>query len=424
MLKISSIRAYEIIDSRGYPTIEAELLLDNGRQVTTSVPESQALYPGEVVDVRDEDVTRFNGRGVLHAVSYINDLIAPKLKGVSPSKLLEIDAWLLKADGTKNKSRLGGNTLLTISQLVAAAGAVEADVPLFRYLNELYTHIYKDTIAIERVPTPIFNMINGGRHANTPMDFQEFQLIPSSSFTFATAYQKSIELFFELKKVLEYRNATTAVGEEGGFSPNLTTNLDALEILNETITQSRMKPGLDMFIGIDFASSYFSKKGLYTIKDKPHPLRSGEYVDFVKSLITDYAVMAVEDPFDSEDWPSWKKLTSTVSSTVYVVADELTRMSKERIENAIKEESCSTILIKPNQIGTLSEMFELVNIARQNKMSYIVASRTSETNCDFIADLAVGLQSEFVKFGAPTRGERVAKYNRLWKIERDELKIG
>jgi enolase len=185
-----------------------------------------------------------------------------------------------------------------------------------------------------------------------------------------------------------------------------------------------MKPGLDMFIGIDFASSYFSKKGLYTIKDKPHPMKSSEYVDFVKTLITDYSVLAVEDPFDSEDWPSWKKLTSSVSSTVYVIADELTRMTKERLETAIKDESCSTLLIKPNQIGTITELFEIVHIARLNKMSYIVAGRTSETNSDFIADLAVGLQSEFVKFGPPTRGERVAKYNRLWKIERDELKIG
>lgn len=423
MQKIKSIHAYEIIDSRGYPTIEAELQLDSGAKVVSSVPESQAFYPGEVVDVRDEDANRFNGRGVLHAVSYINDLIAPKLVGVSPSKLPDIDAWLTKADGTKNKSRLGGNTLLTISQLVATAGAVEAGVPLYHYLNLLYAQLCKDTIEINRIPTPIFNMINGGRHANTPMDFQEFQLIPSSSFTFATAYQKSIELFFELKKVLEYRNATTAVGEEGGFSPNLTTNIDALEILNETIIQSRMKPGLDMFIGIDFASSNFSKKGLYTIKDRPHPLKSDEYVDFIKTVIADYAVMAVEDPFDSEDWPSWKKLTSSVSSTVYVVSDELTRMSKERLDAVIKDDSCTTVLIKPNQIGTLTELFEYIRIARQNNISYIIASRTSETNCDFIADLAVGLQSEFVKFGAPTRGERVAKYNRLWKIERDELKI-
>lgn len=423
MAVIKKIFAYEIIDSRGFPTIEAQLTLDTGASVVTSVPAQNPMFPNEAVDVRDEDPNRFFGKGVLHAVSYINDLIGPKLVGVNPSKIKEIDDWLLKADGTKNKSRLGTNTILTLSQLIAKAGAADAQVPLFLYLNKLYSSIYKSDIVIDKIPTPIFNMITGGRHANTPMDFQEFELIPSSSFTFGTAYQKAIELYSELKKVLEYRNATTAVGEEGGFSPNLTTNIDALEILNETITQAKMKVGLDMFLGIDFASSFFSKKGLYTIKDKSHPLKSDEYIEFVRNLLANYSILYVEDPFDEEDWPSWKKLNTSLSSTVYIVGDELTRMNKDRINYAIRESSCTSFLIKPNQVGTISEIFELVNIARTNDITYIVAGRSSETNDDFTSDLAVAIQSEFVKFGAPVRGERVAKYNRLWKIERDELKI-
>lgn len=423
MSLIKSLVAYEIIDSRGLPTIEARLVLDSGASVVTSVPGSQKIYPNEPEDVRDEDANRFFGKGVQHAVSYINDLIAPKLIGVNPVKIHEIDDWLIKADGTTNKSRLGVNTLLTISQIIAKAGAEDAHIPLYKYLNSLYTTLYKTEIVIDKIPTPIFNMINGGKHANTPMDFQEFQIIPSSSFTFGTAYQKAIELYSELKKVLEYRNATTAVGEEGGFSPNLTTNIDALEILNEAITQVKMKVGLDMFLGIDFASSFYSKHGLYTIKDKPHPLKSEEYIAFVKYLLDNYSILYIEDPFDAEDWPSWKKLNSSLSSTVYIVGDELTRMNKERINYCVREASCTSFIIKPNQIGTVSEIFELVNIARSNSMSYIVAGRSSETNDDFIADLSVAIQSEFVKFGAPVRGERVAKYNRLWKIERDELKI-
>ena len=423
MALIKSIFAYEIIDSRGLPTVEAHLELDSGVSVVTSVPGSEGNYPNEPGDIRDEDVGRFFGKGVLHAVSYINDLIAPKLKGVNPSKLLEIDNWLAKADGTKNKSRLGTNTLLTLSQLIAKAGAADLHIPLYSHLNRLYESIYKTEIVINKVPTPIFNMINGGRHANTPMDFQEFLVIPSSSFTFGTAFQKAIELYSELKKVLEYRNATTAVGEEGGFSPNLTTNVDALEILNETISQVKMKVGLDMFLGIDFASSFFSNNGLYTIKDKPHPLKSEEYIAFVKFLLDTYSILYVEDPFDAEDWPSWKKLNSSLSSTVYIVGDELIRMNKDRLTYAIKENSCTSFLLKPNQIGTISEVFELVNLARTNSISYMVAGRSSETNDDFIADLAVALQSEFVNFGAPVRGERVSKYNRLWEIERDELKI-
>jgi len=423
MAVIKKVFAYEIIDSRGIPTMEAQLTLDSGVSVVTSVPGQKALFPNDTSDVRDEDPNRFFGKGVLHAISYVNDLIGPKLVGVNPSKLVEIDGWLLKADGTKNKSRLGVNTLLTLSQLIAKAGAADVGAPLFLYLNKLYTSIYKTEIPIDKVPTPIFNMINGGRHANTPMDFQEFEVIPSSSFTFGLAYQKAIELYSELKKVLEYRNATTAVGEEGGFSPNLTTNIDALEILNETISQVKMKVGLDMFLGIDFASSFYSKKGMYTVKDKPHPLKGEDYLKFVQSILENYSILYIEDPFDDEDWLNWKKLNSSLSSTVYVVGDELTRMNKDRINFAIKEGSCSSFLIKPSQIGTVTEILDLVSIARTNNITYIVAGRSSETNDDFVSDLAVAIQSEFVKFGAPVRGERVAKYNRLWKIERDELKI-
>lgn len=416
MTLIKSLVAYEIIDSHGIPTVEAQLVLESGDSVVTSVA-------GSEWDIRDEDPNRFFGMGVLHSISYINDLIAPKLKGVNPSKLREIDGWLIKADGTKNKSRLGTNTLLTVSQLIAKAGAVDAHIPLFTYLNQLYKTIYKAEIAIDKVPTPIFNMINGGKHANTPMDFQEFQIIPSSSFTFSTAYQKAIELYSELKKVLAFRNATTAVGEDGGFSPNLSTNIDAFEILNEAISQIKMKVGMDMFLGIDFAASFFSKNGIYTIKDKPRPLKSEEYIAFIHFLISTYSILYLEDPFDKEDWPSWKKLHASLASTVYIVGDELIHMNKERLQYTIRESSCTSFSIKPNQIGTLSEVFELVNIARTNSLTYIVAGQSSETNDDFIADLSVAIQSEFVKFGAPVRGERVAKYNRLWKIERDELKI-
>ncbi len=423
MTVIQSIHAYEIIDSRGAPTLEAQLVLDNGQRATTSVPVAHPLFLGEAVDVRDEDPNRFSGKGVLHAASYINELIAPKLKGVSPEKLPEIDDWLIKADGTRNKSRLGVNTLLTISQLVAKAGAVANGVPLFKQLNYLYKKKYGEDIIINKIPTPFFNMINGGRHANSSMDFQEFQIIPSSSFSFGIAYQKSTEVFTELKKVLEYRNATTAVGGEGGFSPNLSANLDALEILNETVSQLKMKIGLDMFIGIDLAASFFSKNNAYTIKDKPHSMHTDEYIAFIKTVTDRYSILALEDPLDNEDWAGWKKLTSLISSTIYIVGDELIRMSKDRLTFAIKDGSCTSILIKPNQIGTISEVFELVNIARKNNISYIVAGSISETNDDFIADLSVALQSEFVKFGAPILGERVAKYNRLWQIERDELGI-
>ncbi len=421
MSTIKEIHAYEIIDSKGAPTIEARLTMDNGAYVVTSVPGATLHSTKEAVDLRDEDPARFAGMGVSHAVSYVNDLIAPKIKGASVTKQLEIDKWLLQADGTKNKSRLGINTILIISQLLVKAAAVTANVPLFKYINQLYHSIYKEEIFLEKIPTPIFNTINGGAHANNTLDFQEFQIIPSSSFSFGTAYQKAVEVFSELKRVLEYRNATTAVGEEGGFSPNLTTNLDALEILTETITQKKMKCGLDIFLGIDIAASRFYKNNQYGIKDKPHALKRDEYVEFLGTVIQNYSILALEDPFAEDDWEGWKKLNSNGSSSIYLMGDELIRGNKERLAYAIRENACTSVLVKPNQIGTITSMLELVNIARRSNVSYVVAARSSETNDDFIADLAVGLQSEFVKFGAPTRGERVSKYNRLWQIERDEL---
>ena len=284
MSTIKNIHAYEIIDSKGNPTIEARLTLDNDSYVITSVPGAIFQSTKEAVDLRDEDPNRFTGMGVSHAVSYVNDLIAPKIKGASVHKQLEIDMWLSQADGTRNKSRLGVNTILTVSQLLVKAAALSEQAPLFKYINKLYQSIYKEEIPLEKIPTPIFNTINGGAHANSTIDFQEFQIIPSSSFTFGTAYQKAVEIFFELKKVLEYRNATTAVGEEGGFSPNLTTNLDALEILTETITQKKMRCGLDIFLGIDMAASHYYKNGQYLIKDKNHPLNKTNISIFFQVL--------------------------------------------------------------------------------------------------------------------------------------------
>lgn len=422
MSTIKNIHAYEIIDSKGIPTVEASLTLDDDRVVTTSVPGASSASQNEAIDLRDEDPNRFSGQGVTHAVSYINELIFPKIKGASVLKQIEIDKWLNDADGTKNKSRLGVNTILIISQLLAKAASVSQHVPLFKYINSLYKSIYNEEIPIEKIPTPIFNMINGGQHANNSLDFQEFEIIPSSSFTFGTAYQRAVEIFVELKRVLEYRNATTAVGEEGGFSPNLTTNMDALEILMETVTQLKMKCGLDIFFGVDIASNRFFKNGRYSIKDKSHSMKREEYMNFIKSMTENYPILSIEDPFADNDWEGWKKLNELISKNIYVVGDELIRMNKDKLAYAIRESSCTSFLIKPNQVGSLTEVLEMVNIARKTNTSYIVAARSSETNDDFVSDLSVAIQSEFVKFGAPTRGERVAKYNRLWQIERDELK--
>ena len=244
MSTIKSIKAYEIIDSHGFPTIEARLILADGRTVISSVPTGTSVGKYEAVELRDGDEKRFEGMGVTRAVSYINDLIAPKLVNISPLKQMEIDYWLIKADGTQNKAHLGANTILTISQVIAAAGAVVSGVPLFQYLNTVFQKVHQKPITVEKIPTPIFNIINGGRHANNQLDFQEFQFIPSSALSFTASYERGISLFHELKRVLIYRNANVAVGEEGGFTPNFTTNLDALEVLMETVNKKNLKLGL------------------------------------------------------------------------------------------------------------------------------------------------------------------------------------
>jgi len=422
MAKIKKIYAYEIIDSRGYPTIEGKLILSNGVEVVTSIPAGTSIGKSEALELRDKDQARFDGMGVTKAVSYINDLIGPKLVGVSPLKQEEIDSWLIKADGTNNKHKLGGNTLLTISQLIVKAAAADLKVSLFRYINSLYQSIFKAPIALERLPDPIFNIINGGKHANNNLEFQEFQVIPSSSYSFTDAYKIGVEIYHELQKVLAYRNANISVGEEGGFAPNFPTNLDAIEILNETIVQKNLKVGMDVFLGLDVAASHFYKDGKYHIKDKPHPLKVDEYMEFILKLVTNYSILVLEDPLHEDDWQNWVKFNQNMPKNIYLVGDDIITTNKERLKRAIKEKACTTVLVKPNQIGTITETLEVIDLARKNNFNYIVSHRSGETNDSFIADFAVGVQADFVKFGASARGERLAKYNRLWQIEREELK--
>ncbi len=422
MSKIKKITAYEIIDSRGMPTLEGRLDLDNNQFVVSSVPAGTSVGKYEAIEIRDGDAKRFNGQGVKKAVSYVNDVIAPKLIGISPEKQTQIDLWLAKADGTKNKARLGSNTTLLISELVAKAGAVNQNLPLFEYINKIYGEACKEKIAIERIPSPIFNIINGGKHANNNLEIQEFQVVPSSTLSFTKAYEMGVELFHELKKVIQARSGTTAVGEEGGFTPAVSTNVDAIEILLEAINNRGGKIGLDIFLGLDVAASTFYSGDHYRIKDIQHPLKTQEMIDFLMKLIKRYAILTLEDPLSEDDWVGWTELNSKISKEVYLIGDDLLTTNKERLEKAIKMNACTSILIKPNQIGTVTETFEVIDIARKNSINYIISHRSGETEDTFMADFAVAVQADFVKFGAPCRGERVAKYNRLWQIEREELK--
>lgn len=422
MLTIKKIRAYEIIDSRGYPTIEGELTLSNDQIITTSVPSGTSVGKYEAHELRDEDPNRLDGKGVLRAISIINDQIGSKLKGVSALKQDEIDGWLVKADGTKNKEKLGGNTTLTISQLIAKAGATTQGVSLFRYLNEMYKTLFKEEIKISKVPTPIFNIINGGKHANNNLEFQEFQIIPSSSLTFEKSYIMGIDVYHELERVLDYRNANISVGEEGGFAPNFPKNIDALEAISETLNRKNLRPGVDVFFGMDLAASHFFQGQHYKLKEVEKPMSTKDFLTYLQDLIKQYAFLEIEDPLNEDDFGSWKTLNNLISKEIFLVGDDLLATNKERLIKAIEEKACNTILVKPNQIGTVIETLDVIATARRGNFACIVSHRSGETNDSFIADFAVGVQAEFVKFGAPSRGERVAKYNRLWQIEKEELK--
>jgi len=421
MLTIKQIIAYEIIDSRGYPTIEASAKLSNGRVIRTSVPSGTSVGKYEAHEMRDGDVNRFDGMGVTKAVSIINQVLAPKLVGVSPSKHQEVDSWMIKADGTKNKSKLGGNTTLAISQLFIKAAALEQEVSTYKYINDTFVKRFKVANPLLKIPTPIFNIINGGKHANNNLEFQEFQVIPSSSLPYTKAYQIGVEIFHELKRVLTYRNASVSVGEEGGFTPSFTTNVDAIEVINETVQQKNLKMGLDIFLGLDVASSHFFKNDKYYVKDKAHPLSKSEYLDFILNLTSEYSFLCLEDPLDQDDFEGWSTLLKKLARDIYLIGDDLLATNTDRLRRAIDEKACSMVLVKPNQIGTISEIMEVVQIAKSNDLAVLVSHRSGETNDSFIADFAVGVQADFVKFGAPSRGERVAKYNRLWDIEREKL---
>ncbi|MFH0979373.1 MAG: hypothetical protein V1803_00260 [Candidatus Roizmanbacteria bacterium] len=404
MATIKKIIASEVINSRGYPTIFGRLILDNNHEVKTSIPSFEAIGDYQALELRDNDENRYNGRGVSRAVYYINDLLGPKLHGVSPSKQIEIDSWLIKADGSKNKRRLGVNTLLTISYLVARAGAYEEKLPLFKYINSLFGKFFPPVVSQEKLPSPIFSILMGGKHGQIDLDFKQFQIIPSSSFSYSKSYQTGVDLYHLLRHLYKF---------------NFSFNLDVVQAIKETVTKKGLAFSRDIFLGIDLGAYGFHAGGRYSIKDKQQPVSSEEYLNFLdKSLIKKYSPLVITDPLSNEDWTSWQKLSGLVSKEIYLTGDGLIGSNRERLEKVIKEKTCSSVVIRPNQVGTIKETFDLIDIARKNKLSYQIASDLEETDDNFIADFSVGVAADFVNFGPPVHGENVAKYNRLLEIER------
>jgi len=415
MSKIQKVWSRQILDSRGIPTVETACQLDTGHVAVASVPAGTSTGSYEALELRDGDPNKYFGKGVENAVKNVNETLGPGVWGLDVNNQEALDNRLIELDGTKNKSKYGANSLLSISIVAAKASAVAQKLPLYRWVNTLAKRVGIN--ADMHIPTPIFNMINGGLHGAGNLDFQEFHVIPASSKNFKESLREGAEIYMALGKDLARRGAIHSVGNEGGYAPNLFTNADALEVLYDSIKSTNYQMGRDVFLGLDVAASVFYKNGEYVIRDKSAPLKDEALLDYYKYINNQYHLAIIEDPFHEDAWESWKKLYDTTQGQITIVGDDLLATNPERVQKAIEEKACNGILVKPNQVGTITETLKVIKTTRDANWKVITSHRSGETNDWFIADFAVGLGSDYVKFGAPSRGERVAKYNRLLSIE-------
>jgi enolase len=415
MAKITHIWAREILDSRGIPTVETACMLDNGGVTVSSVPAGTSTGSHEALELRDTDNPRFLGQGVLKAVENVNSVLGQAILGMDPTDQIGIDKKLIEIDGTENKSRYGANAILSVSEVVTRAGSVVSNQPLYAWVYQLAS---KGNITSKvKIPTPLFNMINGGLHGAGNLDFQEFWVVPASNKSFADGLQMGAEIYQTIGQNLGHRGAIHSVGQEGGYAPNLFTNADAFEVFIESIKQTNYSLGRDVFLGLDVASNSFYRDGEYVIKDRTGGMDDNQFLEYYKGLYDQYKIAIIEDSFQEDAWDSWKKFYSAMSDSLIVVGDDLLATNPKRVQKAIAEKACNGAVIKPNQIGTVTETLNVVKMVKDAGWKTIVSHRSGETNDSFIADFAVGVAADYIKSGAPARGERVAKYNRLKSIE-------
>ena len=404
---IESIRAREILDSRANPTLEVEVRLTGGTTGRAAVPSGASTGKHEAVELRDGDKARFNGRGVLKAVANVNKEIAAALAGMTATEQTAIDHKLINLDATANKSRLGANAILGTSLAVAHAAAKWLDTPLYRYLSE----------DAPTLPVPMFNILNGGRHAAQATDFQEFMVMPAGARNFSHALRIGAEVYHSLKNVLKDKGLNTNVGDEGGFAPSLSSNREAVELILLAIEKAGYKPGRECFIALDPAASEFYRDGRYILEREGASLTSREMVDYYANWVASYPIISIEDGMAEDDWDGWQLLSQKLGKEVQLVGDDLYVTNVERLSRGISLNASNAILIKLNQIGTLTETIDAIKTAKQAGWAAIISHRSGETEDTTIADLAVGQATGQIKAGAPCRAERTAKYNRLLKIE-------
>lgn len=409
-LEIIDVVARQIIDSRCFPTVEVEIYLEDGTMGRAAVPSGASTGMYEAVELRDGDKNVFLGKGVLNAVNNVNEIIAEELIGCNVFDQTYIDNMLIELDGTNNKGKLGANAILGVSLAVANAAANALGLPLYRYIGGVNAKV---------LPVPMMNILNGGSHADNSVDLQEFMIMPAGAPTFSEALRMCAEVYHTLKKILNDKGYATGIGDEGGFAPNLKSNREALDVIVEAIVKAGYKPGEDMFIAIDAASSEYYKDGKYVLEHEGKTFTSEEMVNFFEDWVNEYPIISIEDGMAEEDWEGWKHMTERLGKKVQLVGDDLFVTNTKRLEKGIDMGVANSILIKLNQIGTLTETLNAIEMANRAGYTAVVSHRSGETEDTTIADLVVAVNAGQIKTGAPARSERVAKYNQLLRIEED-----
>lgn len=410
MSMITDVYAREILDSRGNPTVEVDVYLEDGAFGRAAVPSGASTGAFEAVELRDGDKSRYLGKGTLNAVDNVNTLIAPALIGLDATDQSGIDRFLIELDGTDNKGKLGANAILGVSLAVAKAAADSAGLPLYRYIGGANAKV---------LPSPMMNILNGGKHADNNVDIQEFMVMPLGAPTFSEALRMGTEVFHSLKKVLNGKGYNTAVGDEGGFAPNLGSNEEALAIIVEAIKAAGYEPGRDVYLALDVASTELYHDGIYDLAGEGVQKTASEMVDFYEELCSKYPVISIEDGLAEEDWDGWKMMTERLGGKVQLVGDDLFVTNTRRLSKGIAQDTANSILVKVNQIGTLTETLEAVEMAKQAGYTAVISHRSGETEDATIADIAVATNAGQIKTGAPSRSDRVAKYNQLLRIEEE-----
>jgi len=410
MTIIYDVHAREILDSRGNPTVEVEVILEDGTVGRAAVPSGASTGAYEAVELRDGDKSRYLGKGVLNAVNNVNKVIAPALKGQDAVKQTAIDRLLLELDGTENKGRLGANAILAVSLATAKAAANYFGLPLYRYIGGANA---------KQLPVPMMNILNGGAHADNNVDIQEFMVIPAGANSFAEGLRMGAEVFHSLRKVLMGKGYNTAVGDEGGFAPNLKSNEEALQVIVEAIKNAGYEPGKDVFLALDVAATEMYEDGRYNLAGEGKVMTAEEMIAFYEDLVQRYPIISIEDGLAEDDWAGWKKLTETLGKKVQLVGDDLFVTNTSRLKEGIEKGVANSILVKVNQIGTLTETLDAIEMAKRAGYTAVISHRSGETEDVTIADIAVATNAGQIKTGAPSRTDRVAKYNQLLRIEEE-----